>query len=194
MARQRYEPYSKIDFLLLQRDPNVTNEQLQALRDEAQTRYEEVKFLEEQTGQYMQALNQRRHEERAATAQATVKELSNEDSPYHIEGFNEEVYSGLTTFAISQGLSREMVNSIIDAPALKLLSMAKKYVEGLSKVTTTKVNKTVKKVVKTSKSMSASERMGKGNDKAMAQFLKTGSVDDATNVFLARFKELGGVE
>ena len=193
-AKQRYEPYSKIDFLVLSRDPNCTAEQLQALREETQARHDEVKFLEEQTGQYMQAINQRQHEQRVATAQASVKELSNEDSPYYIEGFNADVYNGLRDFAISQGMDRAQANNVIDAPSLKLLSLAKKYVEGLSKVTTTKVNKTVKKVVKTSKTMNSSQRLGKGDDKAMAKFVKSGTVEDATDVFLSRFKELGGVE
>jgi hypothetical protein len=80
---------------------------------------------------------------------------------------------------------------MVDPASIKLCHMAMLYAKGQSKVVTTKVAKQVTKVVKTSKSMDASQRSGKGatKDKAMARLKATGSQDDAANAFLARWED-----
>lgn len=189
-AIERAKPYATLDFLTLSRDPNISAEQLHALRTEAQERIEEANFLQSELGNYSKAVQQQQHTALVAQAKETVKVLADPTHDLHIEGWNQGLYNDIRNFAIKSGLSADIANNLVDAPAIKLLHMAMKYQAGSKNVTTTKVNKTVKKVIKTSKTMPTAVREGKGSDvaKASAKLKSSGSVDDAADLFLARFK------
>ena len=188
-AVERAKPYAELDFLALAKMPDVTAEQLHALRQEAQGAMEDVHFLQGELGNFVKAQQERQHADLVTTAKETVKTLSDPTSPLHIEGWSPQVYNEVRQFAIDTGLPAEIANNMVQAPALKLIHMAMLYQKGQKNVTTTKVNKTVKKVVKTSKTMPSTVRTGKGDDakKAMARLKITGSQDDAEAAFLARF-------
>jgi hypothetical protein len=186
-AEERWEPFAKLDFLVLAKDPSITAEQLSELRNEAQTRYEEVNFLKSEQGNLVTAIQKTQHENLVTQAKAAVKTLSDPESPHHIEGWDQKVYDGIRNFAITAGLDQEVVNNLVDAPSLKILHDAMKYREGLKKVTTQVVNKTVKKVIKTSKTVDGSKHSGKANETtAMAKLKASGSQEDAADAFLAR--------
>lgn len=192
-AKQRLEPFGKLDFLALTKDPNISGEDLATLRAEAQERYEEVRFLENELGGFMKELGDRNQASLVAQAKETVKQLADPDSPHHIEGWNKQVYDDIRGFALAEGLTPNVVNNLVEAPALKLLHMAMRYKAGQTKVTTKKVNNTVKQVIKTSRTMNTEQRSGKSGsaEKALAKLRVSGSQDDAANAFYARFKTRG---
>jgi hypothetical protein len=52
-ARERAAPFAQIDFLALTKDPNVSAEELTSLRNLAQTAFEDVRFLEQEQGNFL---------------------------------------------------------------------------------------------------------------------------------------------
>jgi|SRR5712664_3456763 len=195
-ARKRYEPYAKIDFLSLARNQNVSEQEYNGLRAEAQARYEELQFLEHSTGEYMQKIQERQTESFKAQALESVKQLTDAASPNYIENWNQETYTSLRKFAVDQGVPVEMVNQIIAAPVIKLLHMAQMYEKGkAAKVQSVKVNKTVKKVIKSSRQAPDSVKTGKGDKgKSFDRLKRSGSQEDATNAFMSRFADYGDIE
>jgi len=192
-ARQRWQPYEQIDFLALSRDQRISEDQFQALRAEAADRWNELQFLEQQTGQYVQQLQGRQAETMKAAAVEAVKQINDQSSPYHIPDWSDATYDSIRNYAVKGGLSKDIVNSIVDPAAIKMLHKAMLYDQGLAKVQTTKVGNKVTKVVKTSTRMSSDQRSGKPNKAAEARLRETGSVEDATAAFLGRFAAMGGV-
>lgn len=196
-ARKRFEPYAKLDFLSLSRDPSITKEHFQALREETQARFEELNFLENQAREYTQGLVKQQQALAVEEAKTTVAALTSEDSPYRIEGWNQGMYDELRSFAVSKGVPAKIVNSIISAPIVKLIHDAMLFSKGaaIKEVKTVKVNKSVKKVIKTSHSPSVS-RQAVGDktkfgdkSKAMANLKRSGSMKSAEDAFMASFRE-----
>lgn len=185
-AKAKSEPYKNIDFLVASKQLNT--EELTALRAQAQAVFEEEKFLTTELDTFMKGVTEAQQTQLANTARETVKVLGNTESPYHIEGWNEKVYNDLRQFAVAEGLPQEIVNNLVEAPALKLIHMAMMFKKGAAKVVTQKVNKTAKKIVKTSSSPVAVTSGSKSSQvkKADANLRAKGTVDNATDAFLAR--------
>jgi hypothetical protein len=198
-ARQRYEPYAKLDFLALSRDTRVSKEEFENLRREAQSRWEEVNFLEQQARGYAQNIANRNRELAKAEADQAVKEFKDPTSPYHIEGWAPSVYDEVRTFAIGKGIPQKIVDGVTNAAIIKVFHTAMRFEKGaqLKDVKTVKVNKSVKKVIKQTNSpaadasrQSSADRSKFGDkDKALAKLKRTGKQADAENAFLASFRE-----
>lgn len=184
-AEARANEFRKINFLALTKDPTVNAEQLGILQDEARKAFEEEQFLKGELGNFVQAVSQEQQATRAAQAQETVKTLGNKDSPMYIEGWGQKVYDEIRSFAKSEGLSADIVDNIVDAPAIKLLHMAMMYKRGAAKVATKVVNKTPKKIVKTSNTPATPNSATAKQRDAMKTHRNKGTVDSATDAFLA---------
>lgn len=188
-ARQRWEPYSKIDFLALSRDERISQEQFQALRAEAEDRWNELNFLEQQQGQFVQQLQARQTETMKAAATEAVKQINDESSPYHIPDWSDKTYDSIRSYAINAGMDKGIVNSIVDPSAIKLIHKAMLYDQGASKVKTEKVGNKITKVVKTSQRMAPTQSKGSSPTKAFDRLKQTGNVDDAAAAFLSRWAD-----
>lgn len=193
-AEKKLEPYLKLDFLQLARDNRVTPEQLQALREEANARWEEVQFLKQHQGKFVEALQEQSKARMQEQANESIKHLTDPADPNYIEGWGPQVYDELRSFAVKQGIPAQMVNDIVHAPVLKLIHMAKLYAMGkqVAVTQTVKKDKQVKKVLKTSRrAPQGATGPGSAKVKAVARLQKTGDIDDAAEAFLAGFKEHG---
>jgi hypothetical protein len=191
-AEKKLEPYLKLDFLALARDQRVTPEQLQALREEANARWEEVQFLKQHQGKFVEALQEQTRAQMKVQAEASTKMLTDPADPNYIEGWGPQTYDSLRQFAVKQGVPAPMVNDIVLAPVIKLLHMALQYSLGkqTAQVQTIKKDKQVKKVIKTSRrAPEGSTGPGSAKVKAVAKLRRTGSQDDAAEAFLAGFQE-----
>jgi hypothetical protein len=191
-ARNRYQPFSQINFLDMARDPRITKEQYEYLRGEAQRCWEEVEFLEKGSKQLIDAVSQRHQLQMKEVAAATIKELQDPSSPNYIDGWSNDMYNDLRSFAINEGLSKEVVNSIVEAPVVRLLRYAQLYKAGKTATVKTEVkNKQITRVVKTSRNMDAASTRGlSGNKaKAVAKLRRSGEVEDAANVFFQDFRD-----
>jgi len=187
-AEAKANQYRQFNFLALAKDPNISAEELTALQDEAGRAFEEERFLKAELNNFVGAVQQQQREVLAKTAAETVKVLSDPKSPLHIEGWSEKTYDDLRSFAISEGVDKSIVNNVVDAPIIKLMHMAMLYKRGATKVATVKVDKTPKKIVKTSNTPAP-----QGNGKpakakqAMTALRQKGSVDNAAAAFMARW-------
>lgn len=187
-AVEKYQPYANIDFLALAKNPEISAEELSALRTEALKAYEDVRFLSQELDSTIQAAAQEQQREMLTKAKEANKVLS--DPKTGIEGWSLGMYDEIRGFAINNGLPQEIVNTIVDPSIIKLLHKAMLYDKGQKAMTTktTKVNKTPKKVIKSSSENLS--RMAKPTEqkKALERLRKTGTVDDAADAFLARLK------
>lgn len=192
-AREAAAPFAKIDFLALTKDPNVSAEELTSLRELAQERFDNVRFLEGETGNFLSAIQQQQKVDSAKEASECVKALAtpgtdDKPNPYHIEGWSNKVYDDLRQFAVETGLSKDVVNELRDPAAFKLIHMAYQFKKGASKVNTTKVNKTPKKIVKTSQSPVATKQSpNKAKQQKAMDVLKRQQTQEAgAEAFLSR--------
>jgi hypothetical protein len=185
-ARQRFEPYSKIDFNLAA--TQLSPEEYTALRTEAQAAYADVQFLEKSLGGLMDQIKQKQEADLVETARESLKVLSGPVEKGGIEGWSEKHYDDLRAFAVAEGAPAEQINRLVDAWAIRLLNMAMLYKRGQSKVITKKVNKTPTKIVKTTVTPrgGTSSKQDKA-DAAMKKLRQTGKEDDAVDVFLSRW-------
>jgi hypothetical protein len=195
-ARERAAPFAQIDFLALTKDPNITAEEMSNLRTAAQAHFDDVRFLEAELGNFMGAIQTRQKEELAQSAKVCIEKLStpgtdDKPNPLFIKDWNQKVYDEIRSFAVDTGLDQETVNQLVDPAALKLIHMAMLFKQGASKVQTVKVNKSPKKIVKTTSSPSANKSApGKAVvDKTMKRLRSEQSVDAAGEAFLARFTQ-----
>lgn len=190
-AQKRFEPYAKIDFILAAKE--LSAEEYSNLRAAATAAYEDVQFLQGNLNGFMQQAQQRQHESLVTQAKQSLEILSGPTEKGGIEGFNETVYNDIRKFGEEAGLSKEILHNLVDPVAIRLLNSARLYELGkkASKTVTTKVNKTPKKIVKTSRAPDQNAVAGK-NDQAKAQaalkrLRTTGDTDDAAEAFLGRW-------
>lgn len=188
-AKARFEPFAKVDFLLAAKE--LSAEDYTNLRNAAASAYEDVQFLEQNLNGHIQALQQKQNTELVTQAKDALKVLSGPANKGGIEGWSQTVYDDIRGFAVSQGLAQNIVNQLVDPVAIKMLYNAMLFTRGQSKVVTTKVNKTPTKVVKTTTSPASAQVSASSASvkKALKNLKETGSTDDATNAFMARWKD-----
>lgn len=186
-AKQRFEPYSKIDFMLAAKD--LTTEEYNQLRQAAQAAYEDMTFLQNGLNSTMQQAQERQHNALVEQAKQSLKVLGGPVDQGGIEGFNEKLYDDIRDFGAKQGLSQQIIHNLVDPVAIRLMHSAMLYERGKSKVTTVKINKTPTKIVKTSTTTTATSGHASKAEAAKAQLQKSGSTDDAANLFLAQWAD-----
>jgi hypothetical protein len=190
MAKKEAEPYAKLNFLALTKDPNITQEELEALSNAAQSSYEKVRFLESELDGVIKHHEKTRRDQMMTQAKETHKALS--DPKTGIEGWGETLYNDIRQFAMEQGLEKRFVDEIVDPVGIKIIHMAMQYAKGKKAVSgksMKKVDKSPKKIVKGQ----SADTVGKGKaikkDAAIKRLQHSGSVDDAAEAFLARWSD-----
>lgn len=187
-AKSRFEPYSKIDFLLAAKE--LSAEDYTNLRTAAQAAYEDVQFLETNLNGFMQAAQEKQHESLITQARDAIKVLTGPVDQGGIEGWNEKLYDDIRAFAQTEGLRKEIVDNLVDPTALRLLHNAMLYARGKSKVITKVVNKTPTKVIKTSRTTETGAVGDKTSSTvALKTLRKTGTTDAAADAFMARWAD-----
>lgn len=184
-AQARAQPYAQLDFLALAKDPNISGEELTALRNEAQKAFDDVNFYGQELDTVMKGAQAQRADTMRMAAIEAQKVLN--DPAKGIEGWNQGMYNDIRSFAITNGLPTDMVNEITDPAIIKLLHKAMQFDRGqkaLSK--TSQVVKTPKKIIKSSSSEATTNLKPRSDQKATEALRRSGSVDDAADIFLAR--------
>lgn len=179
-ARHKAQPFAQVDFAIAAKE--LDTESYTALKNEAQRTFEDVRFLEQELGAFMQAVERQKAQELQVQARETVKYLEKE-----IPNWSDELYNNMRAFAINQGLDEYTVNTLVDPTAWKMINMAYQYHKGQNAVTKPKTKKP-KKIVKSSASTVSGQVFTKSkSQEAQARARKTGSVDDVTEALLARW-------
>lgn len=183
-AEDEYRPYAEIDFLVASKE--LSAEELNALRQEAQAKYQKYAFFNNELNGYVQNMAQQRAQFMAEMAKQTIAELS--DPEKGIKGWGPELYAQIREHAVNNGMAPETFNNIVDVPSLKLLYNAYRY-DKAKKVALQKKATAPKKVL-TSTASADSTRFNEDKGKvAIEKLKKTGSKDDAVAAILARWEQ-----
>jgi hypothetical protein len=194
-ARARWQPFSNLDFNLLVTQVasgELSTADYNSLRQSAQSAYEEVAFLEKHTADFVSRINENRTANLRQQAQEAIKVLSGPEDKGGLPGWSEKLYDDIRTFAVSQGAPADVVNSTVDPWTIRMWYSAMLYARGRdkSKVVVEKVNKTPKRIVKTTNSPAAEKRADGKSVKevgAEKQFKSSKNADDAAELLLARW-------
>lgn len=194
-ATEKATPYRNIDWLAVSKDTTISQEAASALREEAQRALDDEAFLGQNLNAFMNDVNERKSADRVESAKLCVKALTTaptDAAPNEafIKNWNPQTYEDVRSFGVSMGIPQEAVNTLTDPVAIKIMHMAMLFKKGASKVVTTSVNKTPKKIVKTSSSPAARPSKGSvANDTAMKTLKRSGSVEAAQDAFLSSFAD-----
>lgn len=184
-AIARAEPYAKINFLALSKDPNISAEEITALSNEAQKAFADVEYFKTTLDTTVGDIHKARHEELVKQGQEAWKVLS--DPEKGIKDWSEDKYKEVSSFAVAQGIDKRVIDTLVDPSAIKLLHMAMLYHKGQTATSTAKkVDKTPKKILKgVPEAVTQKAKPNKVN-KAFEKLQNSGSVDDAMEALLAR--------
>jgi hypothetical protein len=173
------------------KDPTVSAEDVGALQEAARAAFENETFLTSQLDGFMQEVQSQQQATQAEAAKACIKALTDETSPTYIKGWDQKLYNDMREFAVSVGANKDMVNSLADPAAFKLIHMAMQFHKGQQKVVTQKVNKAPKKIVKSSTISappSQDTNRAVGRKQAVANQKKAGGSMEATqDAFMSLF-------
>jgi len=178
-ALARWEPYSKVDMLLASKQLDA--EQFAALRQEAQAAYDDYRFITQEVDGFVQEQNTNRQKVMQQQAKEAVKVLQDA-----IPNWSQKLYDEIREYAIGKGLDASVVNNMVDPTALLMLHKARLFDNAKSVVTTKKVTQ-AKKVLKTTQAVKAPQPGQDKLAKQKARLAKSGSTDDAADLFLARW-------
>lgn len=184
-AAERYKKYQDIDMLVASR--TMPANEFAKLRSDAKQAYEDFKFFTEELDQHMTKATQEHQKRLQGAAQEALKTIKDETSPHHIPNWSNQLYDDLRTYAVEQGLPAQAVNTLVDPAALKLIYKAMQA-DKVKPAVTKKIAKVApRKVVKSKAKTSSSSASAAQATKALQQLQNTGSIDDATEAFLARW-------
>jgi hypothetical protein len=178
-ALARWEPYAKIDMLVASKQLDADS--FAALRAEAQAAYEEVRFITQEVDQFVATANDQRQKQVKEAATKAVEYLSK-----NVNGWNPKTYEEVRSYAVSKGMPEHVVNGVVDQFALEMMYKAMKFDQAKS-VVTKKVNKTPAKVLKPNKVVSSSANKVDTTTKLKQRLAKSGSTEDAADLFMARW-------
>jgi hypothetical protein len=178
-AAAKWEPYSKIDYLVAQKQ--LDTEAFAALRAEAQAAYEDFRFISEEADAFVQQTQAQQQQALQEAAKESVKVLREA-----IPDWSPKLYDQIREYAINTGMDAEVVNNLVDPVALQLIHKARLFDESKKIVTKKKVVQQ-KTVLKPTVTTSGKDVRSDGPAKSRAKLQATGSVDDAANLFLSRW-------
>lgn len=178
-AQAKWEPYSKIDYLVAQKQ--LDNDAFAALRSEAQAAYEDFRFISEEADAYVQQTQAQQQQTLQEAAKESVKVLREA-----IPDWSPKLYDQIREYAITTGMDAQVINNLVDPVALQLIHKARLFDESKKIVTKKKVVQQ-KTVLKPTVTTSGRDVRSDGPAKSRAKLQASGSVDDAANLFLSRW-------
>jgi hypothetical protein len=184
-AVERFKPYENIDWALAVKE--LDTETYKSLRAGAQAAWEDVNFYKNELDGYMSHVGQQRHNHLVEEAKATLKELSDPDKG--IKGFNEKIYGDMRKFAVGKGIPQDMMDTLVSAPALRIIHMAMMFEKGQGKTIVTKPTAKSPKTILKSKNAPGQVKsvMKPQAGQAMKNLKTSGREQDAANAFLERW-------
>lgn len=180
-ALERYKPYAEIDMLVASK--TLDAEQFAALRKEAQAAYEDFRFITEEADAFVKQVQAQQQQVLQEQAKEAVKVLREA-----IPNWSSQLYDQIREYAINKGLAPDVVNNLVDPVAIQLIHKARLYDEAKKVVTKKKVVQP-KKVMKTTTATTVKDVKGNQALKAKQKLQATHSVDDAAELFLARWAD-----
>lgn len=182
MAEDEYAPYANIDFLVAAKE--LSADELKALREEANVKYQKYQFLTAELQTYTQKQQQQIAQIRQQQASQTIAELT--DPEKGIPNWGPKLYEEVGNYAISKGMRPEVFSSILDAPSLRMLYDAYRY-DTARKVSTKKKAAAPQKVIRSQASPDTARFSTDKGKASLSKLRQSGKRDDAVSALLAKW-------
>ena len=182
-AQERYKPYQDVDMLLASK--NMAAEDFALLRKEAQEAEQNLKFLTEEADSFFSEIQAQQQKQLQEAAKQCIEVLQEQ-----IPEWSNQLYNDIRSYAITQGLPEDQVNSYVDPVVLTVLHKARLYDQGKKVATVKKKQTAQKKVLRSQKApqSDASKRKSAANKQREA-LRSSRDVDDVASVILSRWAE-----
>lgn len=182
-AQERYKPYQDVDMLMASK--SMTTEDFALLRKEAQDAQDNLKFLTEEADAFYQDIQAQQQKQLQEAAKQCVEVLQEQ-----IPEWSNELYNDIRTYAVSQGLQEDAVNTYVDPAVIQILHKARLYDQG-KKVATVKKKQAVQKKVLRSKKAPQNEanKRKQASVKQRDKLRSSKDIDDVADIIMSRWAD-----
>lgn len=180
-AQAKVAKYSDVDLFKANRE--LSPEEFDAIRSAQKDAQDELSVLTAENETFMRNAQAHRREILRDRARNSLTEISKS-----IPDWNDELYTKIRVYAVSQGLDRDDVNEIVDPGAIIMMHKAMKFDAASKKIETVtkKVVKAPTKVVK--KSEDRGDYSASKTKQVNRQAANSGDIDDIVDAYLANAK------
>jgi hypothetical protein len=179
-AQERYKPYAEVDMLVAAK--TMSDDDFMQLRRESQMAKEDLDFFTQEASKYAQNVKNEYQKRLQEEASKTIKILQE-----RVPDWSQNLYNDVRSYAINQGLTAEVVDTIVEPTAIEMMIKAMRYDQGKKVATQKRVVRKQKRVLKSGTSNPTTAK--KRQSEAMERLHRTGSTDDATNAFLSKWQK-----
>ena len=189
-AEARYKPYADIDMLVASREMDA--ETFSQLRQDAKQAEDDLKFLQEESGQLVSQAQQN-HQQATKEAAADCVKVLQEQLP----DWGNELYTNIREYAVASGLPKDQVDQYTDPQVIMLINKARLYDQSKqsakskkakAKLTKSKSGKT--KVLSSKKAPPSKKSIQKANQQKQMDMLSGAKdLDDIAEELMSRWEE-----
>jgi hypothetical protein len=189
-AEARYKPYADIDMLVASREMDA--ETFSQLRQDAKQAEDDLKFLQEESGQLVSQAQQN-HQQATKEAAADCVKVLQEQLP----DWGNELYADIRDYAVRSGLPKDQVDQYTDPQVIMLINKARLYDQSKqsakskkakAKLTKSKSGKT--KVLSSKKAPPSKKSIQKANQQKQMDMLSGAKdLDDIAEALMSRWEE-----
>lgn len=188
-AEARYKPYADIDMLVASREMDA--ETFSQLRQDAKQAEDDLKFLQEESGQLVSQAQQQ-HQQATREAAADCVKVLQEQLP----DWGNELYSDIRDYAVKSGLPKDQVDQYTDPQVIMLINKARLYDQSKESANSKKAkaklkkSKSGKKVLSSKKSPPSKQSIQKAKkQKQMDGLSGAKDLDDIADALMSRWEE-----
>ena len=188
-AEARYKPYADIDMLVASREMDA--ETFSQLRQDAKQAEDDLKFLQEESGQLVSQAQQQ-HQQATREAAADCVKVLQEQLP----DWGNELYSDIRDYAVKSGLPKDQVDQYTDPQVIMLINKARLYDQSKESANSKKAkaklkkSKSGKKVLSSKKAPPSKKSIQKAKQqKQMDSLSSAKDLDDIADALMSRWED-----
>ena len=188
-AEARYKPYADIDMLVASREMDA--ETFSQLRQDAKQAEDDLKFLQEESGQLVSQAQQQHQEATRVAAAECVKVLQEQ-----LPDWGNELYADIRDYAVKSGLPKDQVDQYTDPQVIMLINKARLYDQSKESANSKKAkaklkkSKSGKKVLSSKKAPPSKKSIQKAKQqKQMDSLSSAKDLDDIAEALMSRWEE-----
>ena len=188
-AEARHKPYADIDMLVASREMDA--ETFTQLRQDAKQAEDDLKFLQEESGQLVSQAQQQ-HQQATREAAADCVKVLQEQLP----DWGNELYSDIRDYAVKSGLPKDQVDQYTDPQVIMLINKARLYDQSKQSAKSKKAkaklskSKSGKKVLSSKKAPPSRKSIQKAKQQKQLDGLSSAKdLDDIADVLMSRWEE-----
>lgn len=188
-AEARYKPYADIDMLVASREMDA--ETFSQLRQDAKQAEDDLKFLQEESGQLVSQAQQQHQQATREAAADCVKVLQDQ-----LPDWGNELYADIRDYAVKSGLPKDQVDQYTDPQVIMLINKARLYDKSKETATSKKAkaklkkSKSGKKVLSSKKAPPSKKSIQKAKQqKQMDSLSSAKDLDDIADALMSRWED-----